>query len=74
MVFLVNSLKIMEYFLIFWNFFSAECTDSALVMLVDSVDEFYKSLMDRINLIIISQRKDRRVSSIIYLTFFFHQI
>lgn len=46
-----------------FNFYITECNDSALVMFVDSVDEFYKSLMDSINLIIISQRKDRRVSS-----------
>lgn len=41
--------------------YTTECNDSALVMFVDSVEEFYKSLMESINLIVISQRKDRRV-------------
>lgn len=29
-------------------------------MFVDSVDEFYKSLMESVNLIVVSQRRDRR--------------
>lgn len=42
--------------------FLSDCTESSLLMFKDGIEEFYKSLMEKINQLLASSAKDMNVS------------
>lgn len=42
--------------------FLSDCTESSLLMFKDGIEEFYKSLMEKINHLLASSAKDMNVS------------
>lgn len=48
--------------LIQFHFFHSDCTESSLLMLMDGVDEFFNSFMEKINHVLTTEGKDLNVS------------
>lgn len=48
--------------IIFVLFPLSECDESALLVLMDGVDEFYKSFLEKVNAVVTNENKDLNVN------------